>query len=253
MPDVDHQPTSEYFDTMARHARTHWWYVGRRNLVAATLARYGIPDGAVVDIGCGTGSNLGMLASATGRPAFGTDLSTHALQHAERGTDGAVRTVVALAEHLPLRDASCGLLASMDVVEHLDDDLVGLCEYRRVLRADGLLLLTVPAYQWLWSQHDVWAAHRRRYRVRSLVAVADAAGFEVLHTTYYNSFLVPAAAALRRTPLRRLVKESDEEVGRSSAFVSKVMTGLSNTERRLAPRRSVPFGLSILLVGRRRQ
>jgi hypothetical protein len=129
---------------------------------------------------------------------------------------------------------------------------VGLTEYRRVLTNEGLLLLTVPAYQWLWGEHDVRAAHRRRYRVGGLTAVVSAAGFDVLYTTYYNSFLVPPAAALRRTPLRRLVKETDEEVGNSSAFVSKVMTKLSNLERRVALRRSVPFGLSILLVGRRR-
>src|SRR4051812_18342690 len=111
MPDVEHQPTSAYFDTMARHARTHWWYVGRRDLVAATLARYRAPDGAVIDVGCGTGSNLAMLAAATSRSVLGTDLSAQALQHAEDGRGGGVRTAVALAEHLPVQDRSCGLLA----------------------------------------------------------------------------------------------------------------------------------------------
>ena len=120
-----------------------------------------------------------------------------------------------------------------------------------MLVSRGLLLLTVPAYEWLWGEHDVRAAHRRRYRVGQLVGVVEASGFEVLHTTYYNSFLVPAAALLRRTPLRRIVKQSDEEVGNTSPFVSKVMTKVSSAERRVALRRSLPFGLSILLVGRR--
>jgi SAM-dependent methyltransferase len=252
MPGIDHQPTAAYFDTMARHARDHWWYVGRRDLVGSVLAPYDIPDGVVLDVGCGTGSNLEMLAAATGRTVLGTDLSTQALQHAGTGPNGGVRAVVALAEHLPVADGVCGLVASMDVVEHLDDDLIGLREYRRVLVARGLLLLTVPAYQWLWSKHDEWAAHRRRYRVGGLVDVVSEAGFDVLQTTYYNSFLVPPAAVLRRTPLRRLVKESDDEVGTSSPFVSKVMTRLASTERKIAQKRSVPFGLSILLVGRRR-
>jgi SAM-dependent methyltransferase len=252
MPDLDHQPTPAYFETMARHSRDHWWYDGRRNLVAAVVAQHHLPAGVALDVGCGTGSNLQMLGTASGRVVFGTDLSPQALLHADRGPSGGVRTVVALAEHLPFADGVCALVASMDVVEHLDDDLVGLQEYRRVLAPQGLLLLTVPSYQWLWSQHDVWAAHRRRYRVGGLVDVVERAGFDVLQTTYYNSFLVPAAAALRRTPLRRLVKESDDEVGTASPFVSKVMTRLSNAERRIARRRSVPFGLSILLVGRRR-
>lgn len=251
MTGVDHQPDAAYFDTMARHARTHWWYVARRTLVAETLERYDVPPGLVLDVGCGTGDNLEMLSRVSGAPAIGTDLSTYALQHARRGPHGGVRSVVARAEALPFAGETCGLLASMDVVEHLDDDYVGLREYRRVLVSRGLLLLTVPAYEWLWGEHDVRAAHRRRYRVGQLVAVVEAAGFEVLRTTYYNSFLVPAAALLRRTPLRRLVKQTDEEVGNTRPFVSNVMTKVSSAERRVALRSSVPFGLSILLVGRR--
>jgi SAM-dependent methyltransferase len=255
MADLEHQPDAAYFDTMARHARTHWWYEGRRTLVRRTLDRFEVPPGFVLDVGCGTGDNLEMLTEATGAAALGTDLSAYALQHAiprgERGAVDSVRTVVALAEDLPVATGVCGLVTSMDVVEHLDDDLLGLREYRRVLVSHGLLLLTVPAYEWLWGEHDERAAHRRRYRARSLVAVVEAAGFEVLHTTYYNSFLVPPAAALRRTPLRRVVKDTDEEVGNTSPFLSKVMTGLSKAERPLALRGAVPFGLSILLVGRR--
>jgi SAM-dependent methyltransferase len=246
MPDLDYQPDAAYFDTMARHARTHWWYEGRRALVRETLRRFEVPDGPVLDVGCGTGDNLAMLADVTGRRVVGTDLSAYALRHAARGG-----SVIALAEDLPVASGMCGLVTSMDVVEHLDDDLVGLREYRRALAPRGLLLLTVPAYQWLWGDHDVRAAHRRRYRSGGLVSVVSAAGFGVLHTTYYNSFLVPPAAALRRTPLRRLMKETDEEVGNTSRFVSNVMTRLSNAERRFAVRGSVPFGLSILLVGRR--
>jgi ubiquinone/menaquinone biosynthesis C-methylase UbiE len=247
MPDLEYQPDADYFDTMARHARTHWWYEGRRELVRHTLRRFAMPDGRVLDVGCGTGDNMEMLEDVSGVAVVGTDLSAHALRHAARG-----RTEIALAEDLPVAAETCGLVTSMDVVEHLDDDLVGLREYRRVLTQQGLLLLTVPAYQWLWSEHDVRAAHRRRYRVGGLRSVVEAAGFEVLHTTYYNSFLVPPAALLRRTPFRRFVKQTDEEVGNTSPFVSKVMTALTKLERRLALRGSVPFGLSILLVGRRR-
>jgi SAM-dependent methyltransferase len=246
MPDLEYQPDAAYFDTMARHARTHWWYEARRSLVREALQRSDIPDGVVLDVGCGTGDNMDMLADVAGAAVVGTDLSAYALRHAARG-----RTEVALAESLPVPSEVCGLVSSMDVIEHLDDDLVGLREYRRVLSPGGLLLLTVPAYQWLWAEHDVTAAHRRRYRVRGLASVVEAAGFEVLETTYYNSFLVPPAIVLRRTPLRRLWNDTDEEVGNTSTFVSKVMTGLSRADRWFALRGWVPFGLSILLVGRR--
>jgi SAM-dependent methyltransferase len=139
----------------------------------------------------------------------------------------------------------------MDVVEHLDDDVVALREYFRVLSPGGALLLTVPAYMSMWSEHDEWAAHRRRYRGEQLTAAVEAAGFEVERWTYYNSFLVPPAWLLRRTPLRRLVKGSNDEVGASSALVDRIFTGLSAVERRWARRRRVPFGLSILLVAQK--
>ena len=97
MPDLDYQPDAAYFDTMARHARTHWWYEGRRSLVRETLRRFEIPDGLVLDVGCGTGDNMEMLAEVAGVAVVGTDLSAHALRHAVRG-----RTEIALAEDLPV-------------------------------------------------------------------------------------------------------------------------------------------------------
>jgi SAM-dependent methyltransferase len=244
MTGFDHQPDRAYFDVMAAHARSHWWYEARRALVEAVLDDTA-GDGVLVDVGCGTGDNLRALRAGWGGPVVATDLSSYALTHAGPGV------AVARAEQLPFAAASAGAVTSMDVVEHLDDDVIGLREYRRVLRPGGLLLLTVPAYQSLWSAHDVRAAHRRRYTRRGLEQAVEGAGFDVVRSTYFNSFLVPPAYALRRTPLRRLVQESDEEVGATSPLVSRVMTALSGAERRWALRRRVPFGLSILLVARR--
>lgn len=252
MVDREHQPDDAYFDRMALHARTHWWYQGRRRLVADVLTGRLPPHAMVIDVGCGTGDNLTTFDElARSGSVCGVELSAHAIRHVPAGPAGT-RAAIALAEHLPYATGAADLLASMDVIEHLDDDHAGLAEYRRVVRPGGLLLLTVPAYQWLWSAHDEMAAHRRRYTRRGLVAVADAAGFEVERCTYYNSFLVPPAAVLRRTPLRRLAGEIDDEVGGSSAAVSRVMRGLGAIERRIIGQLSMPFGLSILLIARRR-
>ena len=112
MPDLEYQPDDAYFDTMARHARTHWWYVARRSLVEQALMQYEVPPGVVLDVGCGTGDNMDMLSRATGAPTLGTDLSRYALRHAVRGEGGGMRTVVALAEHLPVASGVCALVAS---------------------------------------------------------------------------------------------------------------------------------------------
>jgi len=153
-----------------------------------------------------------------------------------------------LAERLPFAASSAATLISMDVIEHLDDDVVALREYRRVLRPGAVLFLTVPAYQWIWSEHDDRAAHRRRYSRERFVISVKAAGFEVDRVTYFFAFLVPLAAVVRKTPLRRFFPATDEESSAMHPAIEAVLALLARLERRLGARFDLPFGLSILLV-----
>lgn len=240
-----------YFDVMATQAQVHWWYRARRALVAELLAGQVAAGSRVVDVGCGTGDNLGALEEIVGRTVVGVELSPYAIRHAPRTAAGDVRVGVSRAEHLPFASESADLITSMDVIEHLDD-VAALAEYRRVLRPGGLALLTVPAYPWLWSHHDDWAAHLRRYTRRTLVDAVTQAGFRPRRTTYFNSFLVPPAAVMRRTPVRRLISVEQDEVGAASPFVDRVMTGLARAERAWARRGTgIPFGLSIVTLAER--
>jgi ubiquinone/menaquinone biosynthesis C-methylase UbiE len=245
-PELD----ARYFDVMATQAQVHWWYRARRALVTQMLAGELPPTARVIDVGCGTGDNLAALDAAAGGSVVGVELSPYAVRHAPRSPGGGIRVGVARAEHLPFPDACADLVTSMDVIEHLDDD-AALADYHRVLRPGGKLLLTVPAYQWLWSDHDVWAAHRRRYSRRTLLAAVDQAGFRPGRVTYFNSFLVPPAAVLRRTPARHLVKGEQDEVGAASPTVDRLMTSLATVERKWARHHQVPFGLSIACIATR--
>lgn len=244
------QPDAVYFEVMAAQARTHWWYESRRHLITQMLGGRVVPGAVVVDVGCGTGDNFAALEAVTTRSVVGAELSPQALRHAPPSRAGCVRVSIARAECLPFASGCADVVTSLDVVEHLDDDVAALREYRRLLRPGGWLLLTVPAYQWLWSHHDEWAAHRRRYGADQLAGAVEAAGLAVDRVTYFNSFLVPPAVLLRRTPLRRLVRGADDEVGTSRPSVHRAMTALAAAERRVARRGRVPFGLSILLLGR---
>ena len=132
-----------------------------------------------------------------GRPVVGVELSQYAVRHAPRAPGGGVRVGVARAEHLPFPAGCADLVTSMDVIEHLDDD-AALADYRRVVRPGGLVLLTVPAYQWLWSDHDTWAAHRRRYSRPTLVAAVDRAGLR--RAAGHLLQLVPGAAGRGAAP-----------------------------------------------------
>jgi hypothetical protein len=109
----------------------------------------------------------------------------------------------------------------------------------------------VPAYQWLWSEHDDRAAHRRRYGARRFERAVLDAGFEIERMTYYFSFLVPPAALLRRTPLKRLVTATDEDVSTMHPLLDAAFAWLARAERAIGRRRRIPFGLSILCVAHR--
>ena len=98
---------------------------------------------------------------------------------------------------MPFPEDSFDFAVSLDVIEHLEDDLTALRELRRTVAPGGSLLVTVPAYQWLWSGHDEINHHHRRYTRRSLQRVAEAAGWRQARTTYFNSLLLPAAIVLR--------------------------------------------------------
>ncbi len=98
---------------------------------------------------------------------------------------------------MPFADDSFDLAVSLDVIEHLEDDLAALRELRRTVAPGGALLVTVPAYQWLWSGHDEINHHHRRYTRRTLQRVAEQAGWSQVRTTYFNSLLLPVAIVLR--------------------------------------------------------
>ena len=236
---------SATFDVMHRVEREHWWFRAKRDIVRDAI---GDGRGVAVDVGCGTGAVLADLTDLGFHPLLGTDLDAHALALVASDAPVGLGLARAVAEALPLRTGSVDVLCSLDVVEHLDDDVLALKEYRRVLRPGARLVVTVPAYRWAWSSHDVDLGHRRRYTRPQLEAVAVAAGFEVVRSRYFHSWLVPIALLLRKTPLRALVADKPaESVSMGGPLQNAIGHRLAALDRAV----ELPFGLSILLVARR--
>jgi len=172
----------------------HWWYRGRRTVLDGVIAGLGLPTPArVLDAGCGSGRNmieLSRLGSVTGVELSETSVALARQRDAGQVISGSVL-------EMPFPDDSFDLAVSLDVIEHLEDDLAALRELRRTVAPGGALLVTVPAYQWLWSGHDEINHHHRRYTRRSLQRVAEQAGWTQARTTYFNSLLLPVAILLR--------------------------------------------------------
>jgi SAM-dependent methyltransferase len=158
----------------------YWWFIGRRAIIEGVLRRIVPRTRLAVDVGCGSGRNMLMLSHYTDR-VMGFDRSPAALAlAAARGFPIAY----ADGHSVPLADSSADLLCAFDVLEHLDDDMQALSEFHRVLEPKGFLLLTVPAYRFLWSEHDEALMHRRRYSASELHVKLTRSRFVVLKRSY---------------------------------------------------------------------
>jgi len=244
----DHAAPIEYLHLQGDIAATHWWYHARRCWVAALLDGH-LPQGArACDVGTGTGETLRTLADLGAEVQVGTELDESALRVAQVRFPG-LHLVQSVAEQLPLRDSFFDCVTSMDVIEHLDDDRLALREYGRVLKPGSPVVITVPAYQQLWSDFDVRAGHRRRYTRRMLNDALVDAGFRVVRISYLFSFLAVPALILRKTPLRRYVGESDGG-GAAAPWLNRALGWVSSVERWLAfkMRVPIPIGLSVIAI-----
>jgi SAM-dependent methyltransferase len=228
---------------------SHWWYIGRRRIIASFVERIcrEIKDHRprILDVGCGTGANL-MMLSQFGETE-GVDISQDALSFCrERGLQNVRHGA---AEELPYPDGTFDLVTALDVVEHLDDDVAGLGEMRRVLRQDGRALLFVPAFMFLWGVQDDVSHHRRRYTLNGLRRVVREAGFEVERATYANiSFFAPILAGrmlMRATGLRP-DSENNINIGALNGVLGRVLGAESSLLRHV----NFPFGVSALCVAR---
>lgn len=227
----------------------HWWYRGRRSVIERVIEDLQLAGEArILDAGCGSGRN--MVEFARHGTVTGVELSDTSVALArERGAGEVIEGSVL---EMPFEPGTFELAASLDVIEHLQDDLAALRELRRVVAPGGALLVTVPAYQWLWSGHDEINHHFRRYTRRSLQQIGEQAGWRQVRTTYFNSLLLPAAILLRVLDrFSRKTTESSLDLWIPPAPVNWVLERPLALESALIGRGGrIPAGLSLLAVFR---
>ena len=224
----------------------HWWYRGRRLIIDTELRRLPLPVPAtVLDAGCGSGRTLLQLAGLGS--VSGIELNPEAAGLARERGEFDVR--VGRLEELPWETGSFDLITCLDVIEHTPDDRVTLRELRRVARPGGWLLVTVPAYQTLWSLHDEANHHYRRYNRKTLAAAADEAGWDLVRMSSFNSLLLAPAAVVRLAQRRRLGDDYTPELKVGPPWLNAVLERPLQMEARWLSRgRTLPAGLSLLAV-----
>jgi SAM-dependent methyltransferase len=232
-------------DEMFRIESEHWWFVGKRLVTAALLAER-LERGAalrVLDVGCGTGGVLGGLGPRS--HAVGVDRSPAALAYCRRR--GLVHLACADGGQLPFGPGTFDVVLLLDVLEHYADEGALLADVRRLLAPGGMLLVSVPAFGFLWSAHDEVLHHVRRYTARRLQRVLEAAGFAVTRLTYTNVAAFPPALVVRGVLQRAgLLRARATDFRLTNRWLNRALVTPYQLEARALRRFArLPIGLSV--------
>lgn len=235
---------SKLHDIIAKAEKNHFWFRARWKLIVSLIHRY-IPQPShkrFCEVGFGTGELLSAIEHL-GFQTTGIDINAQALMYAKGKIRGAlVRTSLAMFDPKKQFDA----IGLFDVLEHQKDDSTFLDHCARILKKDGYLFLTVPAGKWLWSDVDVMSAHERRYRIPEIKSLLQRAGFEVLHSNYWNFFLLPFVY------IRTFMSYSTltPYLAAPPRYINSFFYGILRMEQMLFSRIRIPIGASIIVVAR---
>jgi SAM-dependent methyltransferase len=243
---------AKLYDELWRVEQVHWWFRARREIVLSLVRRFvgGPADRRlrICELGCGTGGNLAAVADR--HDVIGVECSPHALEYARRRLgDRVIRG--SLPDDIALPSDSFDVVLLTDVLEHIEDDTPSAATAMRLLRPGGIVVATVPAYQWLYSPRDAHHHHFRRYSKRRFRALWTAPHTHTLLLSHYNSLLFPAAAAARLAS-KLVSQHAAGDLNVPPRALNGLLAQIMRSEANLLGRVPMPFGLSLVAVVRKR-
>lgn len=222
-----------------------WWYRSLRKIIFQYIKKYHpITEGRLLDIGCGTGYLLKILERNW--DVYGVDISLRAVEMAK--SKGLKKIRLASIENLPFGNNFFDVILVLDVIEHVQNDRLALSEVYRVLKPGGIAIFNTPAFQFLWSYHDISAKHVRRYTATNFSGKLRQEKFSILKISYINSLLFPFAFIHRLFTKFFPPIKIDTDIGSVPGFLTEIFYRVFAWESFLLERFNLPWGLSVSAV-----
>ncbi|WP_417913876.1 class I SAM-dependent methyltransferase [Candidatus Electronema sp. JM] len=235
----------EYYIQMAAAQETHWWFSARRLIIEQMLDALKLKENSkILEIGCGTGANLKLLEKYGQVSA--TEIDSYALNYTRKFFHGNLRQG-SLPDNTPFFGEKFDLICMFDVIEHVENDMAALSNISNFLSSNGMVFITVPAYQWLYGEHDRINHHYRRYTVGRLKKLTNNSGLRIIRAGYFNTILFPIALFLRifeRIKGGKIVSE----ITVPANIINKIFYRIFSAEKFILPSHSFPYGLSAFAI-----
>lgn len=244
----------EVYHSNYKTENTYFWFLSRNAIVYNTFQSICNPDNEIsgsnlIDIGCGTGGFSSILQT-NGFNMTGLDMEAIALDYCrKRGLTNLYNCYVHQVKDI-LPDTNFKAAFALDVIEHIEDDNKAVSDIYDLLPHGSYFIATVPAYQWLWSNHDVIHMHYRRYTLKNFENLLKTNKFHIKYSSYFNTLLFPAVVGKRFLD-KLLKKENNSPVDEVSDSLNKILKLIFDQEKKLIPNVKLPFGLSIIVVAQK--
>ena len=228
----------------------YWWNVGRRKILSDLINEHSenAKNLEILDVGCGSGGTS--TAFLQFGNVTGTDFSHLALKIAKN--KGLTNVVRSSSISLPLQSEKFDIITILDVIEHIQDDKSVLKEIWRLLKPNGIVIVTVPAFQFLWSEHDIVSSHVRRYNKSTINMILNQSQFKIIKSSYFVSFLFPLVAAYRLLTRYRLKTQNPKSnLIKLPQPINNFFKKIMFLENQLLKKTNLPFGLSVICIAKK--
>lgn len=237
-------------DELSSFAEENWWHQGRRKILCDMMKKMvgNKQDKQILDVGCGPGGTSSHFLEFG--KVIGMDSSISAIKHAlkKRLDDVFISTI----DSQPIQGEIFDIITALDVIEHIKDDSKALIELKRIMKKDGVIIITVPAFQFLWSERDIALSHFRRYTIDSLTRTLSESGFRVMRISYFFSFVFPLFFIQRALNGFKVSKKKPKNIViRFPNTINNLLNKLMSIENLLLKKFNLPFGTSIICIAKR--